>query len=161
MKIVLPPSICSEQDLEALIFELHSYVRWFTHNNIKHIVDAKNAVRPPELSQAALTMVRDTTTGALLSQDHLDELITALDTYKTTAPSMTITLAAPVGPTLKATLTKWCRDNLSPDILVNFRFNATLLGGMVVQYGSRIFDWSFRRAILANRARFPEILRHV
>jgi hypothetical protein len=32
---------------------------------------------------------------------------------------------------------------------------------MVVVHGSRIYDWSFRRQILATREKFPEVLRNV
>ena len=74
---------------------------------------------------------------------------------------MSITLAAPAGAGLKRTLAEWCRQNIDENLLVHFDFNATLLGGMVVNYGSRIFDWSFRRRILEDRAKFPEVLRRV
>ena len=53
-----------------------------------------------------------------------------------------------------------CRP-VAPDVLVNFQFNATILGGMVVRYGSHVYDWSFRRQILAKRDTFPEVLRRV
>jgi F0F1-type ATP synthase delta subunit len=91
----------------------------------------------------------------------LDKLIETLEDYGTSAPIITITLAAPAPNSLKKTLIDWCRKNIAPNALIDFRFNATMLGGMVVQYGSRIYDWSFRRQILAARDKFPEILRNV
>lgn len=161
MKTTLPPDICSIEDLEALIFELQNYASWYTHNSIKQTVNAKSAARPPVLSQSALLMLRGIVSGGLLTQAHLDTLIDQLVSYKNQAPTMTITLAAPAGQQLKARLTGWCRDTIDANMLVSFRFNSTILGGMVVQYGSRIFDWSFRRAIHTKRSAFPEVLRRV
>jgi F0F1-type ATP synthase delta subunit len=74
---------------------------------------------------------------------------------------MTITLAAPATTGIKKQLTAWCRDNVAPDVLVRFEFNQTLLGGMVVRFGSHIYDWSLRRQILDGRTKFPEVLRNV
>jgi len=62
---------------------------------------------------------------------------------------------------IQKNLVNWCRENIAPNILITFQFNATLLGGMVIRHGSNIFDWSFRRQILAARNNFPEVLRRV
>lgn len=161
MKLLLPDSVSSSQDLTSLIVEIHGYSRWFSHNGIKQQTSAKNATPPPYLSASALELIRTSAGKKLLDQSILDELILTLETFKASAPSLTITLAAPPSHDLKQTLVNWCRHNISPNILVSFQFNATLLGGMVVRYGSHIFDWSFRRQILANRQNFPEVLRRV
>ena len=84
-----------------------------------------------------------------------------LEKYIKTAPSITITLVAPTTNDTRKTLVNWCRKNIAPNILVDFRFNTTILGGMVIRYGSHIFDWSFRRQLLNNSKNFSEILRHV
>ena len=97
----------------------------------------------------------------MIDQHMLDELIATLEVYRKTATTVTITLAAPATSEIKKTLVNWCRHNISADILVSFQFNATILGGMVVRHGSRVFDWSFKRQILAARANFPEVLRRV
>lgn len=161
MKLLLPNSVLSPQDLEALIFEIRDYANWFSHNTIKHQAGASRGSQAPVLSPAALEVLRNWNAQKLLDQATLTELVEALDDFKTSAPSLTITLAAPAGGDLKQTLVTWCRENVAPNVLVSFRFNATLLGGMVVRYGSRIFDWSFRREILEHHAKFPEVLRHV
>lgn len=161
MKLQLPDSVSSSQDLAALELEMKDYSRWFSHNAIKERTNAKNGTPPPMLSPAALEVVRSWNGGKLLSQQSLDQLITTLETFRLAAHSMTITLAAPAPGSLKQTLVAWCRQNVAPDILVSFQFNSTLLGGMVVRYGSHTFDWSFRRQILDARNRFPEVLRNV
>lgn len=160
--MTLPPSIVSQTDLAALIYELKAYRNWFSHTTIKHSVNAKAAQATiPTLSAAALEMVRDKSNGTLLKQQHIEQLIDELEVYGAVSPSVTITLAAPAPQSLKMSMAHWCRENMSPNTLVNFSFNATLLGGMVVQCGSHIFDWSWRRAILNNRGKFAEVLRRV
>lgn len=161
MKLKLPASILSPQDLKALILEVREYSRWFSHGLIKQRAAAGKISPQPPISAAAVAVIKDWSGGKPLTQTGLDELIAALEEFERTAPQVTITLAAPAAGGLKQTLAGWCRQNLEPGVLVNFAFDATLLGGLVVRYGSRIFDWSFRRQILAARGRFPEVLRRV
>jgi len=156
MKLNLPPSIASTQDLASLTAEIHEYARWSVHESIKKQVKVSGKAMPPTMSPAANELIRNWVRDA-----NIDELIDALKNYAATASSVNITLAAPPSSGIKNTLVTWCRENISPTVLVTFQFNATLLGGMVVQHGSRVFDWSFRRQILAERQRFPEVLRNV
>ncbi len=157
----LPSSISSLQELNVLSLELHEYSKWFAHNAIKERVHAKNGTPPPVLSAGASELVRSASAGKLLSQTILDKLIKDIEDLKKTAKSATITLAAPVNKETKLSLVSACRTNIENNLLVTFKFNSTLCGGMVIQYGSRVFDWSFRRQILENRAQFAEILKRV
>lgn len=160
-QLVLPPSISSPQDLLALTLEVRSYARWYSHNTIKAKAKASRGSQAPALSPTTVELIRNWAGQQLLTQDRLDELIAALENYRDTAPTLTITLAAVPSGDVKRTLVTWCRENIAPNALVSFRMNATLLGGMVVRYGSRVFDWSFRREIIANRSKFAEVLRRV
>ena len=161
MKLKIPDSVSSPQDLAALLLEMREYARWFAHESIKKRVNAKHASDAPVISPAATELVRGLESKKPLDRQSLDALIETLEDYKKAAPSLTITLPAPPTNSLKTTLVAWCRKNIAPDILVTFRFNSALLGGMIVHYGSRVFDWSFRRQLLVARERFPEVLRRV
>lgn len=161
MKFNLPDSISSSQDLTALILEIHTYGRWFAHTAIKKRVDATHSAEPPVMSPAATELLRNRDTKKPLDQQNITELLEILEKAKASATSLTITLAAPPTSDIKMTLVAWCRENIAPNVLVTFQFNTTLLGGMVIRYGSRIYDWSFRRQILAAREHFPEVLRRV
>lgn len=161
MKLKLPASVLSPLDLKAVITDVRDYSRWFSHAMVKQRLSAGKLAEPPVISPAAVSVIRDWAGDKPLSQASLDELIEELEAFERTAPTLTIVLAAPAAGSLKQTLTEWCRRNVEPAALVSFQFDSTLLGGLVVRYGSRIFDWSFRRQILAGRGRFPEILRHV
>ena len=157
----LQNSIFTPQDLKALIVEVRRYARWYAQASIKAKVTKIAPEQPVAISEDAANLIREVAAGQPLNQKVLDELLVTLDNLEKTLPRITITLAGMPGKSMKKTLTEWCRKNISPDILVDFRFNATILGGMVVQNGSRIHDWSFRRSILANRSKFPEVLRRV
>ena len=161
MKVQLPDTVSSAQDLAALTNEVRDYAKWFAHNAIKERVHAKNATPPPALSPGALELVRSAGSSKLLSSQSLDQLIAGLEAAKNSADSVTITLAAPATSSVKQALVRACRENIADNALVTFKFNSGLCGGMVIHYGSHVFDWSFRRQILENRNRFTEVLRRV
>lgn len=161
MELKLPNSIFSRQDLKALIMEIRQYAGWVGQNTVKKKVTGQEISESPAISGPAAEMVEQWHTQKQPSRDSLDELVAALERLDAAAPRLTITLAAPASGNLKQNLVNWCRQNIAKDILVDFRFNSTILGGMVISYGSHIFDWSFRRQILAGRGRFPEALRRV
>lgn len=160
MSVKLPATISSPQDLTALVLELKEYGRWAAHEAIKKRVNAKHTSEAPQLSKAAEELLRQVGKKEL-NRQHIDELITTLEHYRATAPTLTVTLAAPPTGGIKTTLVTWCRDNIAPNVLVNFQFSSAILGGMVVRSGSHIFDWSFRRQLLESRGKFPEVLRNV
>ena len=162
MKLNLDGSVASPQDLETVILEIKGYARWFQHTAVKRQAQAgKSTDQPPALSRTAAGLIKDWCGAKPLDLASLDELIASLGNYASTAPRMTITLAAPAAGSLKTALVDWCRQNVSPSILVNFEFNSALLGGLVVRCGSHVYDWSFRRQILANLNKIPEALKHV
>ena len=157
----LPDNIASPQDLSALILELRDYARWSAHVAAKKKLRLKHSAEPPAITPTAKEVLKNWLARRTISEESLDKLTAALEEFKRRAPTMTITLAAIPSAAQKRVLVAWCRENISPDVLVSFQCSSTMLGGLSVRYGSRIFDWSFRRSILANRAKFPEVLRRV
>jgi F0F1-type ATP synthase delta subunit len=162
MKLNLQDKVLSPQDLKALIFEIRKYARWYAQTAVKMQRAGDNgSYEPPAISHPAIGLLREWNEQQPLSKEHLEELLAAMEAFKDTAPQITITLAAPAPGSLKQALARWCRQYIDPNILIEFKFNATLLGGMVVRYGSHVHDWSFKRQIMAARNRFPEVLRRV
>lgn len=159
--IKLPDTICSPQDLTALILEVQEYARWYEHESVKQRTGAKNRSTQPVLSVTTAAFLRSATTNGTLQPVQLDALIGGLEQHKAAAPTITVTLAAPAPEHIKKQLTAWCRTELSPSILVSFEYNRTLLGGMVVRYGSHVHDWSFRRSLLTTPVKFSEVLTRV
>jgi F0F1-type ATP synthase delta subunit len=161
MKLKLPDSVASLQDLAALQLELHEYTKWLAHEAVKQRVKASSSTATPALTPSATELLRNWHGAKAITPQSLDSLLKTLEEYRSSAPALTITLAAPPTSSIKAALVAWCRQHIAPNVLISFQFNATLLGGMVIRYGSRVFDWSFRRQILAARQNFPEVLRRV
>lgn len=162
MKLKLPKSVASPQDLSALILEIKAYAKWYAHESIKmRFSSSQTTEGQPVLSSGASELIRTWFGGKTPNRLGFDGLIRTIEQYQKSSQLVTVTLAAPAPNSLKGTLVEWFRNNVSPDILVSFQINSTLLGGMVVRYGSRVFDWSFRRQILDNKDAFPEVLRRV
>lgn len=161
MKLTLPDTIASRQDLSSLLLEIRNYNKWLNHESVKNKVTRAPIAPAPALTEAGTVLLRSLSAQKRLTPEGIDELLRALETHKKTAPSITMTLAGLPPQTLKNELVAWCRTNLHPAIMINFNVNSTLLGGMVVRYGSRVFDWSFRRQILTSADTFPEVLRRV
>ena len=161
MNLKLPDTVLSAQDLKALIQDVQNYARWFSQNSIKAKVTGQMPAEPLVVSDAAAALIAEAAKDKPLDTASLDALLKSLQALESSLPRVTITLAAVPSGNLKKSLAAWCRQNISANILVDFRFNATILGGMVVRYGSHVHDWSFRRQILAARSKFPEVLRHV
>jgi F0F1-type ATP synthase delta subunit len=157
----LSDDICSPQDLTTLILEVKEYARWYEHESIKRRATSAPQSTQPILSPTTAIFLRSVSTNGTLQSAQLDAIIKELENYKTSAPTVTITLAAPVTEHVKKMLTAWCRTELSPAILVSFEYNRTLLGGMVIRYGSHVHDWSFRRTLLTTPLKFSEVLARV
>lgn len=157
----LPETIASPQDLMQMSMEVKAYAKWYAHESILRRVSSKKGSDAPALSPAARQVINDWSEMTPLSTKSLANLVSTLDTYGRNTDTITITLAAPVTNPIKTTLVAWCRKNVSPSVFVSFQFNSTLLGGMVVRHGSRVFDWSFKRQLLASSGAFPEVLRRV
>jgi F0F1-type ATP synthase delta subunit len=161
MKLNLPPTVASPQDLAGLASDVHLYAKWASHELIKQKVKAASSTPQPTISPEASALIRAWSHDKPLTQTMLDELVAVLDNYKSTAPSMTITLAAVAPNEVKAKLVAWARTNLAENMLINFQINRHILGGLVVNYGSHIFDWSFRRKLLHSPIAFNEVIGRV
>jgi hypothetical protein len=161
MKLLLPHSVYSPQDVASLTMELRQYASWFSHNTIKHDHGSTTATVPPFLSPSALELIRQVSKTELLDQTKLDQLVEAIDILKKKSETITITLAALPSDDLKTQLVTWCRETIHPTVLVTFNMNRAILGGLVVRYRSHIFDWSFRRTILTGAQDFAKVLRRV
>ncbi len=160
-KLILPDTVASPQDLLIATREVQSYAKWYSHEIIRQRVSKKSGTPQPVLSESARKIIYDWNEISAISNRSLMALIATLESYAKNTNTITITLAAPATNPIKLTLVTWCRENISPGVFVSFKFNSTLLGGMVVRSGSRVFDWSFKRQLLAASANFPEVLRRV
>ena len=149
MKFALPSTVASPQDLSDLILDIREYSKWYSHNAIKK--DSSKKTDNPDISNMAKEMLRQYSESHDLNASGISDLIDELESFKSNAPVISVTLAAVPPGDLKRDIVEWSRSNLNPNTLVKFQFNATILGGIVVKCGSRIFDWSFRSKIMSSR----------
>jgi hypothetical protein len=161
MKLDLPPTVMSPQDLKAIIFEIRKYAQWFGQDAVRQRVAKAAASQPPIMTPPTLALIEGSANKTGLTQNNLDQLIAALEKYATDSPHVVITTAAIAPVNLKTAMVTWCRQHIAANVLVDFRFNSTLLGGLVIQTGSHVYDWSFRRQILTSSVAFAEVLRRV
>jgi len=161
MNFSLPSSVSSPQDLTALTTDVQSYAKWLSQYSIASKAKTSYSAAHPEITPAAIELIRAASDQKSITEKQVDELIADLESFAKTAPVMTITLAAPLSVGTKKTLVDWCRTSIHPNILITFQFNSLLLGGMVLRTGSTIFDWSFRRSLLERKTRFTEVLDRV
>lgn len=161
MTLRLPDSIITSADVASVQREIHAYSARLSHDDIKRRTGAKTHDTPFELSPAATELVNVTLGAGSVSASRLDELHAKLETYRKSAPTITITLAAIAPGELRQKLIGWVRRELDPTMLIQFKVNRAILGGMVVTRGSRIFDWSYRRKLLSSDVSFAEVLTRV
>lgn len=160
--LVLPPSVTTKQDLYGLIQEVNNYDTWLNQNEIKERVKAKRGTPPPSLSKEALLLIRTHAVESnAVNRKKIEELIAELKSFYSSAPVVTVTLAAPAQQSLKQQISDWFRTEIAANTLINFTYNRTILGGVVVRAGSHIFDMSFKRRIHESRDKFPEVLENV
>ena len=162
MKFKLSEEVISTDDLKDVIEEVKQFKKWFSHNQVRLRVSRRHKVKDrPELSNAAEALIEQAKDGKQLTSNKLEELIGFLENYLDKSPTMRITLAAIPSLSVKHSIAAWLRANVSPALLVDFRFNSALLGGMVVVCGSHIYDWSLRRQLLESKAKLDGVLKSV
>ena len=161
MNLKLNNQIVSSEDLKDVIAELQEYAKWFNHASILAKVSKRKSETKFDLSDPFSNLIEQWQDGKPLTIDSLDNLISNLKDYLAKTPKIRITLAAmpPLG--IKKSLVDWCRANVSQALLVDFRYNSSLIGGMVVNVGSHTYDWSFKRQLLASKDKLDEVIKRV
>lgn len=158
MKLELPERLYSLQDLQAVLAEIKAHQDLEDHVKIKSQVTHRAGSYPEtSLSPNAVVLIHQ----AQSQNASLEALIQALESLAETAPEAHITLAALAPEPVKASLTSWLRREIQPNLLVEFSFSSLILGGMIMRLGSHIFDWSFRRKLLAAQDKFAEVMHRV
>ena len=157
MSLTLPESIASRQDVRKLRTEIERYQAWSAQYQNAAKRDILYQAEQPHLSDAASSLIR----AWLADKDSLDDLRKELDSLAASSPSVTVVLAAAPQPQTQQAIVKWLRTELSPVVLVTFRWNSRLLGGMVLQTDTKVLDWSFRSMLADKKPLLVERLLHV
>lgn len=153
----LPIELYSPDQLSAIMLELFTY----TGNLRDTMVRAKTAHRKgtpkaPEIS-AMLLGVLHLADVAADDLDKTEKLLKELEHIRAHAPVIRITLAGLPNRELKQQLTVWFREQIHPSALLTFSVRSDIGGGIVLQAGSHIYDFSFKKQLLGKKQRIGEI----
>lgn len=158
MNSTLPASISSPKDLSLLILDIKKYAKWYLQYYNASKTKVKYSAPQPEISKTASELIIFWDKQKPLTPTSLDTYIKLLEKMSRTAPVLTITLADPASAEIKEALSKWCRENLNSEVLISFQYSSSILGGMILRTGSKIYDWSFRKKLTDNTKTFTRIL---
>ena len=153
MKPELPPSLYSADQALAVAEELHQYGRRLGRSAPKR----SDTELSPEASALLATLPaaeREQTAAVEALREELEQLAA-------TAAVVTLVVAAPPSAALKQELTGWLRTNVRPKLLVNFHVDPEIAGGIVIRGTNRLYDCSFRSALMAHQADFTKVLERV
>ena len=157
MTVALPTTVASRQDVARLRTEVERYRAWVQQYQNAAKRDLQYQYEQPALSDAATVIIRQW----LEAKQPLDTLITELASITKTAPNITLTLAAPAPASVQSQLVSWARTHLGEQMLIEFRWNAQILGGMIARTDTSIHDWSHRQLLMNSRDKLIERLSNV
>ncbi len=157
----LPVDLYSVDQLSAIMLELHDYTSILLSHAIK--IKATNSQLPaeaPHISALLLGVFH----GASITpgnQTKAESLLHALELIRSRAPVVHVTLPALPNRTFKRQLTVWFRSEVHPHTFLSFVTRTDMGGGIILQAGSGVYDFSFRRQLLGNKHRIAEIFASV
>lgn len=162
MTLSLPSQLYSTRQLDGLVLEMSQYADFLRSAAITQIV-ANGAAPTEEPSWSAIVplVIRAAGITDPMSAEDLDNLVLVLKDLQQTAPSCNLTLAAVPNQLHMQRIVTWFRQNIDPNMLISFEVNRAVLGGVVVRAGSHIYDYSWRKQLLAKKDLIPEIINRV
>jgi F0F1-type ATP synthase delta subunit len=154
--MVLPASLHDSDQLLAVAEELHHLAVKLGQARRHGPKAATEELSPPAV--AALDLVPE---ASRADDAAIERLRVQLEHMATAAPVVTLVLAGAASSRLKQELVGWLRQNVHAGLLVNFRVNPDIAGGVVIRTTNHVYDCSFRRPLLANAHKFTEVLERV
>jgi F0F1-type ATP synthase delta subunit len=151
----LPADLYSPEQLGAVIMELRVYVGALRDRQVRAKVKHTEVAAPQ--ASALLQSVMECAQTATTDKGAVEDLQHQLETIRDQAPTAHLMMAALPNHDLKRKLTDWFREQVHPYALLTFAARADIGGGVILQAGSHIYDYSFRKQIQANRHRISEI----
>jgi F0F1-type ATP synthase delta subunit len=158
--IALPDSIYSPDQISAIVADLGDYQTALRDTAVRAKSKTAKTLQAAEPTAPLLAILK----AAGLHDpkpDALDDLRRQLEDMLAKSPVAHITLADLPNQTTKKAITAWFRTRVSPTMLVAFSVRPDIGGGAIVRCGSRIYDFSFKHLLIANKQKLAEIAAHV
>lgn len=156
----LPTDLYSPEQLSAVVIELRTYIGALRDARVRAKATKSEVAAPGHTSALLLGVFR----GAGVQTTDLEaseKLLKELEAIRDKAPAVHLMMAALPNRDLKRKFTDWFRTSIHPYTLLTFATRADIGGGIIVQAGSHVYDYSFRQQILTNRHRISEIYARV
>jgi hypothetical protein len=158
--IRLPIDLYSPDQLSAMVIELRGHASSLRDAAVR--AKATNAtVGAPSHTSALLLGTLKSAGISATDQPGAEKLLKELEAIRDKAPAVHLMMAALPNRELKRKLTEWFRSEIHPFALLTFATRADMGGGVVIQAGSHVYDFSFRQQILGHKHRIAEIFKNV
>lgn len=144
-EIVLPRELYSPDLVNLAILELDRFI-----SQVRTSSAAGKAMPAPS---SGLGLVFDALQINPKNLQELESLKNNLDQLLNSAQVVNIILPQTASNNIKYLLSDWFRKNIGENILLNFSARSDVGGGAIIQAGSRIYDFSFKKVLLANKTR--------
>ena len=145
MAYKLPPSIFNRTQLTRLAHQLER---------------TKSSAKALSESSDLQDLLGDNGIKAL-DATNLPKLRSFIADMLSTAPQISMILAALPNTVEQVELVQWLRSRINPNLLVHFVQNNDLLAGCVVRTDQTVYDLSLRKALWQNQDKLIERLAHV
>lgn len=153
----LPVDVYSPDHLSILIIELHNLASAARSVSARSKVGSQAHIEQAGIS-AELTSLLKTNAVGLDEIDKMDTLHKLLDSALKAAPVIHVTLAGLPSRLIKRQITVWFRTRVHAHTLLTFAARRDIGGGIILNAGSHMYDFSYRQMILANPKRLGELI---
>lgn len=157
---ILPIDLHSPDQLSAIMLELYQHISVLRDAKAQAKTAGKVTSEIPILSGLLLEVLHN----AAVATNNLtaaEQLLEQLEIVRSKAPVVRATLAAIPNRDIKQQITMWFREQVHPHVLLTFTTRSDIGGGILLQAGSHIYDFSFRKQILDKKQRISEIFAGV
>ncbi len=156
----LPLDLYSPEQLSAIIIELRGHISSLRDANVRAKATHATVGAPAHTSALLLGVLHESAITPT-DQPAAEKLLKELEAIRDKAPAVHLMMAALPNRDLKRKLTDWFRTEIHPYALLTFATRADIGGGVIVQAGSHVYNWSFREQILSHKSRISEIYNSV
>jgi len=155
-QFVLPTSLVSRVDISRLVGEFEQVDNDLTAAAVRAKAGVEQQTKPV-LSQPLADFLAENNLSIETSRDR-NELITELRTLKDTAPILHMTFAVTADRDSLQTLTKWVRESIHPQAVIDVGLQPALVAGVYLRTPNHIHDLSLRAALKGQHAVLVEEL---
>ena len=156
----LPVDLYSVDQLSAIIIELRTHISSLRDAGVRARMEHAEVGAPTHLSALLIGVLRSADVPPT-DQPGAEKLLAQLEAIRDKAPAVHLMMAALPNRDLKRKLTEWFREQIHPYTMLSFAVRMDMGGGIILQAGSHVYNYSFREQILSHKSRISELYHGV